>query len=192
LKDGAGTNTLARIDNQNRLHTSSVDITENAHTSIHDQQCFSVIGTTLITNVEKTVLILINNPTSADTIALSLLRISLQGETGKPVTFKAYLGRSTYSSGGTVRIPVNVYANSTVILDVAAYSDNPVLGGSDTQFQQAFEEATTTLDAELDGAVILPPNSSLRITVMGDALASGTKTAFVRLLYYAIDEVIHQ
>lgn len=192
IKDGAGTSQLARVDNQNRLHTSSVDHIEISHASIHDQEAYSVIGaTTIAAGAEKIVLILINNPTSPDLIAIDSLRIALIGETGKPVTFKAYIGRRTYTSGGTIAIPVNLYANSTTILDVSSYYDNPTIGGTDLQIQQAFEEATTTLDTTFDGSIILPPNSSIRITATGDATASGSKTAFVRLLYYRVDMTLH-
>ena len=192
IKDGAGTSLLARVDTQNRLHTATISQQEIAHTSVHDQLAFSVIGTTVITaSVEKTVLILINNHTSLNTIAIGGLRISLQGDTLHPATFKGYIGRSTYTVGGTAQTPVNISANSKNSLDVLAYSDNPTLGGSDTQFQQSFQEFTTTLDFGIDGAIILPPSSSIRFTVTGDASAVGTKTAFVRILYYAVDMALH-
>jgi hypothetical protein len=193
IKDGTGTSLLARVDIQNRLHTVSISQTEIAHTSVHGEASFSVIGTTtIVASTEKTILILINNPTSINTIAIGGLRIALQGESGKVTTFKAYLGRSTFTSGGTIRTPTNLNANSPVSLDVSTYSDNPTLGGSDIQFQQAFEENTVTLDTDFDGSIVMPPSSSIRITVTGDTGAAGTKVAFVRFLYYAIDMSLHE
>lgn len=187
IKDGTGTSQLARIDDENRLHVSAVTITESAHVSIHEGKAFSIIGTTTITNVEKTIILLINDTTSEDTIAIESLRIGLQGESGKPATFKLYVGRRTYSSGGTVITPVNLNVASTNTLDVTTVQDNPTIGGSDSQAQQAFFETTTTFDTEFNGNIVLPPSASIRITVTGDSTASGTKTALARILYFVIN-----
>jgi len=195
IKDGSGTNLLARVDNQNRLHIASIDTSEPSHVSIHDHLTFATIGTTTITaSTEKTVILLINNTASTHTLAIDLLRISLQGETGKPATFKSLIGRTTYSSGGVAKTPVNLYANSTNVLDVSVYDNSTndlVIGGSDSQIQQAFLESTTTYDTNFNSTVILPPNSSFRVTVTGDATAAGTKIAFARVLYFDVDETLH-
>lgn len=164
---------------------------EAAQASVHDQLAFSIIGTTLITAAEKTVLVLINNTTSSRTIAVESLRIGLQGETGKPATFRMYIGRRTYTAGGSAVTPVNLNATSTLVLDVAAYQDNPTLGGSDSQAQQSFLESTATFDTSFNGEIVLPAGGSMRATVQGDATASGTKTALARLLYFALATELH-
>ena len=196
IKDGTGTSQLVKVDSENRLHTSTVETSEPAHTSIHEQLTFGVIGsTTIVASTEKTILLLINNITSARKIGIDILRISLQGDAGHPATFKAYIGRSTYTSGGIAKTPVNLYANSTNVLDVTVYSNSTndlVIGGSDSQIQQAFFETTTTYDTMFGSTIILPPNSSFRVTITGDAGAAGTKIAFSRVLYYAIDEALHE
>lgn len=191
IKDGAGSGNLAEVDSQNRLHVSAVTIPEAAHASVHDQLAFSIIGTTLITAAEKTILALINNTTSAKTIAIDSLRIGLQGETGKPATFRMYLGRRIYTAGGSPVTPVNLNATSTLTLDTTTVQDNPTLGGLDSQAQQSFLEATGTFDTEFNGEIVLPPGGSIRVTVQGDPAASGTKTALARFLYFALAEELH-
>ena len=191
IKDGTGTGFLARIDLENLLETHSVTTDEYAHESIAHGGSYRILGTTTITAAtEKTVLIVIND--SDDLITVDRVTTSIQGESGKPATFKTYIGRRTYTSGGTSVTPINLYANSAKVLDISAYYDNPTLGGSDSQIQQAFMETTTTLDTQFDSAIVLPPNSSIRITITGDAAAAGTKIAFSRLLYYRIDESLHE
>jgi hypothetical protein len=191
IKDGTGTGNLAKVDDLNRLSTTGIGITEASESSVIDHLAFSLIGTTLITNVEKTILVLINNATSTKKLSIQRHRIGLQGETGKPATFKTYIGNKTYTASGTVATPVNLYTGSADILDITAYQDNPTLGGTDVQIQQAYLETTSIVDTEFDGALIAPPSSSIRVTVTGDSTASGTKNAFARILYHSLQEQLY-
>lgn len=187
IKDGTGTSELAKVDNENRIHTADVDIALVTHESGAHGLSFDVLGTTTIAaSVEKTILVLINSSAST-TIAIQSNVISIQGETGKPVTLKAYIGKRTYTSGGSVATPVNLNVGSPTTINVTAVQDNPTLGGSDSLISQAFLEATSTGLFDIAGAIILPPTASIRVTVMGDSTAAGTKIAATRFEYFALD-----
>ena len=190
IKDGTGTGFLAKVDDENFLHTSARTFSMATYVSANNELVFAVTGTTTIpagAAVEKTILVLINNATSTQTIAIQSVIASIQGDPGQPATFKAYLGKRTYSSGGTLVTPTNLNAGSPNTLDVTVAADNPTLGGTDTFFAQVFFELTLTGEFVINGLIILPPSGSLRGTVTGSGAATGGKIASIVIEYFAID-----
>jgi hypothetical protein len=192
IKDGTGEGYLAKVDSDNFLHVSARTYTLMTNVSIRDQFAFSAIGTTqIVANTEKTVLIIINNAASLIPVAVKSIVQSLQGESGKPVTFKGYVGKKTYTSGGTQITPANFYAGSSNILNVTIYQDNNpsdlVLGGVDYEFGRIFMETTGTTEFLFDGAMIIPPGGSGRVTVTGATGAAGTNYAVEVVQYFGIN-----
>lgn len=188
IKDGTGESFLAKVDNTNSLHTAARTFSLAVYASAAKGQTFSIFGTTTIAaGVEKTGIILINNPTSKETIGILSVLSAIQGEAGRPVTFRSYLGKSTYTGGGTVITPVNSNTGSLNTLDVTAVADNPVLGGTDTLISQSFQEATSGGFFQIEGRLVLAPTGSFRLTVTGDPAASGTRISAITIEYFVID-----
>lgn len=189
IQDGTGSGNFAKVDTAHFLHTSSKTHVLMVNVSASKQLAFSAIGqTTIISGVEKNIFVIINNVTSANNIAVKSIIQSIQGEDGKPALFKGYIGKKTYVSGGTKITPTNFFAGSNGMLDVSIYSDNPTLdGGQDFEFGRIYMEQSGTTEFLFDGAMIIPPGGSGRVSVTGDPTASGTKIAVEVAQYFALD-----
>ena len=191
IKDGTGQGFLAKVDEQNRLSASAVAIPEIAHVSIRNGFSFQIEGETKIeAGTEKTVLILINN--SDNILAVERVFTSIQGESGKVTTIKLYLGNKTFISGGTAKTPKNLNNVSVNTIDVTVRENNPTLGGSDTKIQGFYMEQTDSIDTNYFGSIILGRGSSVRTTCTGAAGAAGTFNCDASILYYVINEQIHE
>lgn len=184
IKDGTGTSMLAKVCHQNMLATESVTIPNVAYASQVDANTYQVVGITTIAAVgtEKTVSVLINNGDRS--IAISRILISIEGETDKPVQLRAFLGQRTYTSGGTAKTPVNLHVTSTNVSDTSFYYDNPVLGGTDSEFGYFVLESTTAIVIPIDGQIVLPQSASIRHTCEGATGAAGTKRCYVTYTWY--------
>lgn len=190
IKDGSGQGFLAKVNDENRLSTHTVSIQETAHVSIRNEKTFSIFGeTTIAAGIEKTVLILINN--SPNLVAIDNVLASIQGETGKPVIFRIYIGKKTYTSGGISKTPLNLNVTSLVTIDVTTVENNPTLGGADSEAFKIFLENTGAFATDLEGSVILGRQGSIRITITGDAAASGTKIGLSRLIFFELNKEMH-
>lgn len=193
LKDGTGKGYLVKVDDENFLHVSARTYVLMVHMSASEQLAFSSVGTTQIAaGAEKTILVLINNITSTKIISVKSIIQSIQGETGKPALIKGYVGKKTYTSGGTAITPTNLYAGSNNVMDVSVYQDNNpsnlVLGGTDVEFGRIYMEITGTTEFLFDGALILPPGGSVRIAATGHATAAGTNYATEIVQYFELDQ----
>jgi hypothetical protein len=183
IKDGSGSSFLAGVTGDNRLQTEAIAVTDYAHSSQENGNAFQSFGTTTITAAtEKNVFVLINN--SSSPIAIKRFVISIQGETGKPVTIKGYIGSKTYTSGGTTKTPVNLNPSSLEISNVTFVSDNPTLGGSDNQTIELYLESTGVTIGDQDGMIILGKDNSTRITCTGAAGAAGTNNCSITATWY--------
>lgn len=190
IKDGSGQGFLAKVNDENRLNTHTVSIQEAAHVSIRNEKTFSIFGeTTIVAGTEKTILILINN--SSNLIAIDSVLASIQGETGKPVIFRIYIGKKTYTSGGTSKTPLNLNVTSAVTIDVTTVENNPTLGGTDSEAFKIFLESTGAFATDFGGSIVLGRQGSTRITVTGDVAASGTKTGLSRIIFFELDKEVH-
>jgi hypothetical protein len=152
---------------------------------------FSVTGTTtIVAAVEKTILLLINNTASNQTIAIKSVVQSLQADTVGPALFIGYIGKKTYTSGGVSITPTNFYTNSPNEINVSAYSnssDDLALGGTDMEFGRIYMGISIPSEFNFDGAMILPPGCSIRATVTGILGATGGKIATEVIQYFMVD-----
>ena len=175
IKDGSGSSFLAGVTSDNRLQTEAINIADAAHSSQELGTAFQSFGTTTITAAtEKTVFVLINN--SDTPIVIQRFIVSIQGQSGQPTTIKGYLDSKTYTSG-ELKTPLNLNVSSLEVSDTTFVSDNPTLGGSDTQAIEVYLETTIATIVGQEGMIILGKNNSVRITCTGAAGAAGTNSS---------------
>ena len=181
IKDGTGNGFLARVDSDNLLETHAVITDEYVHQSVSHGDSYRILGTTTIAaGVEKTILIVVNN--SDDLINIERVTTSIQGESGKPVTIRIYIGNATVTAGGSSSSPVNVNVTSTNTITITGTQNGPTIGGTDTKILEVFMESTST-DRELaNGGIVLGRNNSIRITCQGFAGAAGTLNSNTQIL----------
>lgn len=187
IKDGAGTGLLARVDNENLLEAHAVATDEYVFEGIAHGNAFRVLGNTTITaTTEKTVLILINNGDAI--LGIDRVTTSIQGESGKPVTIKIYIGNATVTAGGSTATPVNTNVTSVNVLNATGTQNNPTIGGTDTNILTVYMESTS-IDRELtNGAIVLGRNNSIRVTCTGAAGAAGTFNCNTHILVWPIEK----
>lgn len=190
IKDGTGTGYLARINAENFLEVHAITTTEYVHESIAHGESYRILGTTTIAaGVEKTVLIVINN--SDDLLTIERITTSIQGESGKPVIIRIYIGNATVTAGGSSASPVNVNASSVNTVVISGTQNNPTIGGTDSKILEIYMEYTS-IDRELsDGAVVLGRNSSIRLTCQGFAGAAGTFNCNTHVLLWKTQKTFH-
>lgn len=183
IKDGSGNSFLAGVTSDNRLQTEAIAIEDAAHASQERGLAFQSFGTTtIVDSTEKIVFVLINN--SDTPIAIQRFIVSIQGQTGKPVTLKGYLGSKTYTSGGTTKTPVNLNVSSLEVSNTTFVSDNPTLGGSDTQAIEVYLEATIATTVNQEGMIILGKTNSIRITCTGASGAVAGSNCSITITWF--------
>ena len=190
IKDGTGTGYLARVNLDNLLESHAIITEEYVDESISHGGAYRILGTTTITAAtEKTVLIIINETDKL--LAIERIQTSIQGESGKPVTIRIYIGSATVTAGGSVLTPINVNVTSVNVLDVTATQNNPTIGGTDEKILEIFME-NTSVDRELiNGGIALGRNNSIRVTCQGFALATGTFNCNTHILVWDISTTLH-
>jgi hypothetical protein len=176
LKDGSGQGYLAKVGAANDLHTRAIVIAEISNAS-ENEGAFQAEGETTITAAtEKTVLLLINSGTS--NLEVGNIFLSLQNESGKISTMKIYIGKATYTSGGTAKSATNLNTGSNISSDTTLYEDNPTVGGTDHLILELYFQSGdgSSITSPFHGGIVLTPDGSFRATVTGGAGAAGTYT----------------
>lgn len=172
------------------MEVHDVSTVEYVHKSISHGESFRISGnTTIAAGVEKTVLIIVND--SNDLIGIERCTTSIQGETGKPVTIRIYIGNATVTAGGSSSTPVNVNVTSVNSIDITGTQNNPTIGGTDAKVLEIFMEITGADRELVDGAVVIGRNNSIRITCQGFAGAAGTLNCNTHILLWKISKTFH-
>ncbi|MCZ7404283.1 MAG: hypothetical protein O8C67_05040 [Candidatus Methanoperedens sp.] len=190
IKDGTGNGFLARVNNINLLEVHSINVDEYVYESVHDGDSFRILGTTPIAAAsEKTVLIVINN--SDNLIGIDRITTSIQGESGKPVNIRIYLGYAVVTAGGSVANLINVNTTSSNTLTLTGTQNNPTIGGTDSKILDVYLESTS-IDRELvNGGIVLGKSGSIRVTCQGAAGAAGTMNCNTSILIWTIEKTFY-
>ena len=175
IKDGTGEGFLVGVSNFNRLRTEAVTTPDGS--DISDLGFgFFVDGTTTITQVEKTVIIVVN--TGTFTYEIGRVWISVQNAqppsttSSTITTVKFYIGTATATSG-TVKSFINANTGSLNPAFLTARSDNPTIAGTDAEIKQLYFLLDDSQLVDFEGSIILEPTGSFRVTCTGGAGTSG-------------------
>jgi len=192
IKDGTGQGFLAGVAKNNRLFVDAVTIPEIAFHSLEEGTAFQLEGEALITAATETTVLIIINDESEKLISIERFLVSIQGESGKITTIKAYIGNATVS-GGTTKSLVNLNTTSVQTLSVTARENvaPASIGGTDSRIQENYMELTETIEFLYIGAIILGRLGSFRVTCTGAAGAAGTKNCDASFLLFNVDPAEH-
>lgn len=189
IKDGTGRGYLVKVTNENELAVESISESIQHHISSVKQEAYQLIGTATL--AAGTVVGVHLKNTSADKqLVVTYIRhqiIDQSGGTAIPNASNYYrvaLNR-TYSSGGSIITPVNVYAGSGNAAEVTAYGSNPTLAGTAAEIDRWYTKAEADMNIfNKEGAVILPPNQTLELSYVGDQTAG---TLYTRISFIMRD-----
>ena len=172
IKDGTGKGYLARVDSDNRLRTYAKSASIQHVVSEHEEEAYQVIG--IATLSAGTVVALHIKNISNTNMVVTYLRHQVVGATGGtsfPNTsnyFTVGLTR-TYSSGGSVVTPVNVFGGSGNQAEVTAYHGDPTLAGTAQEIDRWYTKSDGDMNTfNKEGALIIPPNQTMEVSYVGD------------------------
>jgi len=124
-------------------------------------------------------------------LGIERINTSIQGESGKPVTIRIYIGTATVTAGGSSSSPVNTNTTSNNTINITGTQNNPTIGGTDTKILETFLESTGADRELVDGAIVLGRTNSIRVTCQGFAGAAGTLNCNVHILIWKISKTLH-
>ena len=172
IKDGTGSGYLARVDSDHRLRTYAKSASIQHVVSEHEEEAYQVIG--IATLSAGTVVALHIKNISSGNMVVTYLRHQVVGATGGtsfPNTsnyFTIGLGR-TYSSGGSLVTPVNVFGGSGNTAEVTAYHGDPTLAGTALEIDRWYTKSDADMNTfNKEGALIIPSNQTMEVSYIGD------------------------
>ncbi|NOR58424.1 MAG: hypothetical protein GQ474_07875 [Sulfurimonas sp.] len=172
--DGTGSGGYpAKIGSDNRLWVRAIAESQQ-HTIAHDnQEAFQVIGTTALSSGTVTALHIKNGSVDKD-VVITYLRhqiVDAAGGTAFPNASNYFtLGfNRTYSTGGTLAVPVNTNSGSVTTSQATVYEGNPTLSGTAKELDRWYTKADGDMNTfNKDGALILRPNQTMELSYVGD------------------------
>jgi len=182
IESGNGNGLFAAVDNNNRLATSSVSYDRQHIVSKLDNKAFQVIGSASIASGTENVLHVIND-TVDQTLTTTFIRVQVITDATVPVVGEYFeIGDGlTYSSGGTVASPVNMYIGSSISSGATCYQDNPTLTGTFVPTDRHYTRANGDQETyNKRGALIVPPGQAFTVRYTG----TGTGIAYSRVSFY--------
>ena len=190
IRDGKGRGYLAEVDREQRLKVFSTNISIQNYISEFKDQAYQVIGTATLSS-GTTVALHIKNTSSDKDMLITYLRhqvIDPAGGTALPNASNYYrlaLGR-TYSSGGSTATPVNCKGGSGNAAEVVAYQGGPTLAGTALELDRWYTKDEADMNNfNKEGAVILPPSTTLELSYVGDQTSG---TLYTRLSFLMEDQ----
>lgn len=183
IKDGTGKGYFAKVDTANRLWVYSTNRAEIAFQSEYNQKAFLVYGKRNFTAAGTNQGILHLQYTGSGTLHIAKILVSTNSDICKA---ELYVG-TTYTSGGTVIVPVNMNRVSNNSSEVTAYNG----AGSNLDFD--YNDDNELWDVRLSknsftydfaGGLILGTNNS--IGIFGEVASSGDK---IRTSVYYYEEI---
>lgn len=180
IKDGAGKNYLAKVNEDQQLLVSAESESVQHHWSNKHRQAYQAIGTTTLANGVVTALHIKNISTTRNLVVTYIRHqiIDQAGGTTFPNAsnyFKLAFGR-TYNTGGSEIDPVNMYEGSGNIAEVTVYNDLGTTGltGTAKEIDRWYTKAEGDMNTfNKEGALILEPQRTLELSYVGDQ-SSGT------------------
>lgn len=190
LRDGTGSGNEVEVTEANQLSIVGEQHSLQFHHSFHNAAAYQVVGDfTTINNTTHTILHIKNTSTSR-VVAVTYVRIQaldLAGGTALPsVNTYFQLGTgTTYASGGTAIIPVNVNFTSGHTADAVVYDNNPTVSGTFIEIDKWFVDIEgNQLIYNKEGSVILGQNDVFEVRVTSDH-TSGVAIARVSFVFLA-------
>jgi len=179
IKDGAGTGSVAQVNELNMLSTESMILTDAA-VGADLGQCWVVDGQAVITSgLERTVLVITNSGTTQVEIGLTLTSVQNNPmNSGLTTTIKTYIGSVgvVTTSGGVTKTPVNMNTQYTTLPNVGIASGSPIVTGTDVEVTQYYFQMQDTLMIDWQSSIVLNQFGSYRVTATG---AAGTASGLV-------------
>ena len=78
----------------------------------------------------------------------------------------------TYSSGGTLTVPVNMNTGSGNVAPVTCYGNSPTMAGTNVEFEKVWNKAEAEVYAyNKGGSILLAPNKTIEFYYIGTATA---------------------
>ena len=190
IVDGSGKGYSAKVGEDNRLWVNSKSGSIQHSNSSVEKQAYQLIGVASLISGTVTVLH-IKNTDSVRNLVVTYLRHQVVGCSGGTTFpnasnyFSVRLGR-TYSSGGAEAVPVNVNAGSGNTADLIAYQGGPTLAGTAKEIDRWYTKADGDMNTfNKEGALILPPNTTLEVSYIGDQTAG---TVYARISFIMEEE----
>ena len=174
IRDGAGTGTLAKVDNSQRIWTRAKNIPYQHSVSEEEQDAYQAPATPANLVSGTTVGLHMKNIDTTKRMVITYIRHQIVGATNGtafPNTsnyFSVRIGRE-YASGGTLETPVNVFAGSARTANITVYSENPTLTGTATEIDRWYTKANGDMHTfSKEGSLIIPPGQSIEFSYVGD------------------------
>lgn len=179
IKDGAGTGSIAQVNEINQLSTIAMQQSDAA-VGADMGVAWVVDGQAVITSgLERTVLVMVNSGTTMVEIGLTLTSVQNNPmNSGLTTIIKTYIGNVTVvtGSGGTSKTPVNMNTKFTTTPNVGIATGSPIITGSDTEITQYYFQMQDTLMIDWASSIVLSQGGSYRVTATGQ---SGTASGLV-------------
>ena len=171
IRDGAGGEKRARVDNNNRLETFSITESRMADISLRDGTSYIITSdfVSLTTTGSFTGMLYIKNTDSSKNLFIDKVRICGTGTSMNSLQTKFYKNPTTGTlisdANNGIVVPSNLGSNETFPGLVYAASADGKTVTDGTQFSQFTIHLPGHSIQEYDGALIVPGGSSIAIAV---------------------------
>ena len=174
ITDSTGKAYGAKIDENYRLFTLSITATAQ-HEASERGKAYQVIGETATLTSATTTILHIKNTSSTEEAVFTYFRMQTADDNATIPAIAQYFGIGfgrTYSSGGTLTVPVNMNTGSGNVASMTCYGNSPVLTGTNVEFDKVWNKVEGELYIfNKGGSVILAPNKTLEVYYVGTATA---------------------
>jgi hypothetical protein len=172
IDDGTGKGYQAGVNEENHLQTVAITVPQQHRASITKGNAFQVSGSYTLAGAGTYTLLTIVNASGTDVAVGTYIRSSVAGLTGGTIGTGTYVTLNfggTYSAGGTAVTPVNMNRVSGNSAPLTAYSNNPTVTGTLTEFDRWYPTAVTDhVTYNKEGTMILGTNDSVTFQLVTD------------------------
>jgi len=175
IEDGKGSGRQASVNARNQLEVISEAQPIQHYINLNEQQLYTVMGDfAAINNATHVLLIITNNNDEKNMHIFGVRTQMLDYAVGTALPnvatyFTVGVGQ-TYTSGGTVVVPVNMNRNSANTADVSAYDNAPTVGGTFVEVDRFYPTSVEAFEREIfkSGELIIQPRGTFIVRITSD------------------------
>lgn len=188
ITDGTGTGKVAKVDNENRLHTHAFTVNINQSAAMRGESFQAGTGVINLTSDNESAIFYFKNTSDIDILMYEQfldLGTSTGGTGSSTITYYVQATSGTIISTATVSLPNNRRLTDATVLDALVYkgAEGATLGGGNiTAFVSAgfVNQSPTVFPSGVSlGVSITPPtsNTSMNVTFGINIIANATNYA---------------
>jgi len=181
ILDGTGSGNEAKVDVENRLHTTSVSQSNQHHVSISESGSYQVSGEISIGTSDTGILYLENTSDTHDLVVTFIRVMSIGAAAASSAAYFTLNVGGSYTSGGAAIVPTNMKVGSSTTASATAYDGTtPLVLANFTEIDRNYE-ANSMQSYNKDGSIVLGKGNSIAINHKGSTVAG---EAYARISFY--------